>query len=124
MDQLLRAVLAIEEQARQIAADAETRSREIIEGAEAERSALECRAGTEAEHEARAIRAALEAEVEHERARILAAADEQARLLTERAAARLPEAIELVVRQVLRWPSAGEPEAEHAASRAVTGRGQ
>lgn len=100
MEETLRSILAIEEQARAIVDEAERRSKEMVVRAQAEAAEAERAAAREVPQEAERIRAAAREAADEERAHILAEADEEARRLEERARPQLEAAAEVVVRRI------------------------
>ncbi len=101
MEDVLRSVLRIEEEARTIVAEAEHKSKEMIAKAEAEASELQSQAEKEAAQEAAQIALAARNEADAMSEGILAEAKEKAATLEKQVAARFEDAIILVVRRIL-----------------------
>ncbi len=97
----MRSVLAAEAQARAIVAGAERAARETDAQARSAAAALRAQRASEAAAEAGRLLEAARGEAERARARILAAADEQARLLEEETAPRMEHAQQMVLQRVL-----------------------
>jgi len=101
LEDVLRSVLRIEEQARAIIAEAERDSKDIVAHAESEAAQLLVQSEKEAAQEAEHIRVMARSDAEEARQRILADASRGVKRLEEQATPRLEDACAHVVRSIL-----------------------